>query len=118
MSPTTNAGTFTGLWGRSHILRAGFRHTLLLHQAVSEVIKLDIVAKTDGATVTCTKLPDGIKAMGVTSDQEAHFQADQVLELRIRAGRSGMFPAPEGSGPRGYASARIDDEDPTERVWR
>ena len=48
----------------------------------------DTVAKTEGCTVTFTKLPDGkFKAMGGTSDPRGVFLADQVLEVRVRAGQ-------------------------------
>ena len=51
-------------------------------------MKTDTVAKSDGSAVTSTKLPDGkFKAQGGSRDQEAHFGADQVLEVRFRAGQ-------------------------------
>ncbi len=60
-----------------------------------------ISKKTDGATVTFTKLPDNkFKVMGGTWDREAHFLADQVLEVPDSGWAASLPPAPEGSGPR------------------
>ena len=68
---------------------------------------LGTVAKSDGSAVTSTKLPDGkFKAQGGCRDQEAHFGADQVLEVRFRGWAASLPPAPEGSGPREHAAQR------------
>ncbi len=59
---------------------------------------MNTVAKTDGSTVTFTKLPDGkLKAMGGTWDQEAHFGADQGVRSAPAAERQGRHLGGQGT---------------------
>ncbi len=72
-------------------------------------MRRNTVAKTDGCTVTFTKLPDGkFNAMGGLWDREALFWTIRCWKSRFGAGQLHFPPAPEDTRARGLPPSMKD----------